>query len=423
MTCRPTPCVARSRRKRLPPAALLVLALSGCFPLVDVAPPERCEQVAGAALPSIPDVVVAGESASVTLTVSASNCLPVETSAYVEVDGPDLRRLPATLKLETVGRVARVTVTFTPALVGPHQVAVFVEPQVGASRKTVEVRRVAPLSVAARVEAPCAQEAQTASGAWICLAGARVTVWRDGMQLQALPATGFAISGDVLWLLAPGQVERFEDHGGSYLTRVPDAALAFAPMGQVMARGGDELWEASVAAVRRLRLGPGGLEEVGRVALPPGLCEGDWSARVASEDEAVWTACTSRRGAARLCRFEVPATEAGVCREVEGELVGFEAGGLWLEAGGLWLEAGGLHLVDLSGRALSVALPGGAKVVATTGGWPLVVSSEGRGLLPQVQASEVGLDAVPENVSVLSVSRDTVIAGSPVRRVAYRRDP
>ena len=240
--------------------------------------------------------------------------------------------------------MARVTVRFTPVVAGAHTVAAHVEPTVGVARRGVTVARVAPVSVSARIATPCDDEALTASGAWICRAGTTVTAWRDGMQLQAWPATGFEVHGDTVWLLAPGQVERFEDVGRTFLSRVPDAVLPLDTAGTLLARGPDEVWQVSSTAARRVRLTDGALELVAERALPPGLCASAPRFRVSEDTPSLWLACASRPGATRLCRFDVPASDADGCREVAGQLVGLEPGALWLR------DEVALRHVPLAGR-------------------------------------------------------------------------
>lgn len=405
--------------RRLPRATALLalLALAGCFPTVDVAPPDRCAEVPGADTVPAADVLLVGEEASVTLAVTANGCLPLHPSVLVEVDGPDGRRVPSTATLVTEGRAARVTATFTPVAPGPHQVTAYVEPSVGVARRLVTAARLAPVSVAARVDAPCARDAVTASGTWLCLAGSEVTAWRGGMQLQALPASDVVVRGDVAWLLSPGQVERYVDRGGSFLVREPDAPLAFSADGEVLPRGDDELWDVSASRVRRFRLDPSGLSLVADAPLPRGLCAGAQSAAVDETAAAVWTACLSRPSAVRLCRFELPATDEGTCREVAGQWAGFEAGALWLR------EAGALRSVGLDGPGVALPLDPNDTVSATPGGWPTVTSRSGRVLLPARTPLDVHLEVVETTLPVLSVSRDTVIAGGTSARVALRRTP
>lgn len=391
------------------------LCLPGCFPTVDVGPTGRCATIDGAGDVTPPDVLVAGEQASFTLAVKSPGCLPPDAWALAEVDAPNGRRVPAEVTFEPVGNVARVTVTFTPPVAGAYQVAAWVEPSVGVARLAMGVARVAPVSLIGRVEVPCAQEALTAQGAWVCLAGTRVTVWRDGMQLQALPATGLAVSGDSLWLFAPGQVERFVDLGGSFLVREPDVALAFDAPGAALARASDELWTVTDAAVTRWRLDGTGLQQVGVRSIPAGLCEDAPGFALAQDVPILTLACTSRPGAARLCGFPVPKSQ-GACRELPGARVGLEAGAVWLA------EGDGLHRVGLSGQALSLRVPG-ATFTATSGGWPVVTTASGRALLPVVGVNELGLETIATTLPLLSATRDAVIAGGPTARVAFRRAP
>lgn len=407
---------AVSRLLRLAPVVLLV-SLAGCFPTVDVAPPERCDDVADAGVVPTADVLLVGEPAQVVLAVTPEGCLPAGVSATVRVDGPDGRRVPAEGTLETVGRVARVTVAFTPVVPGPHQVSAIVEPSVGAARHVVSVARLAQVSLAGRVDVPCAEDGLTASGAWLCLAGSQVTAWRDGMQLQALPASSFVVSGDVAWLLAPGQVERFVDSGGSFLLRAPDAALAFSPAGTVLARGDDELWDVSGRTVTRYALAKGALQRVGEAELPLGLCPASARLAVDPQAPALWLGCASREGAARLCRFDVPITDGGRCREVEGTFVGFDAGVLWLR------DASGLRAVGLDGPGVTIALAPETRVASTPGGWPIVTTPGDQLLLPVLGPLQLELEVLRTRLPLERLTRELVIAGDASGRVAWRRTP
>lgn len=397
------------------PAVLVVFA--GCFPTVDVAAPERCDDVPDAGAVPESDVLLVGEAASVTLAVTPNGCLPPEVSATARVDGPDGQRVPAESTLEVVGRVARVTVSFTPVVQGPHQVSVIVEPSVGAAHRSVSVARVAQVSLAGRVDVPCARDGLTASGAWLCLAGSQLTVWRDDMQLQALPAASFLVSGDVVWLVAPGQVERFVDQGGSFLVREPDAVVPFTPQGALLARGADELWDVSASRVRRFTLDGGALQPVAEALLPPGLCRAAPVFAIDSADPSSWLACESRAGAARLCRFDVPVTDGGRCREVEGAFSGFEPGVLWMR------DASSLRALGLDGSGVSIALASDTKVTPTLGGWPFVTTAGGRLLLPVIGPLQVELEAMFGTRPLISLTRELVIAGDSSGRVAWRRTP
>lgn len=404
---------------RVPRIALLALlvSLAGCFPTIDVAPPDRCDDVPDAGVVPTADVLLAGEAAQVTLAVTPTGCLPASITATVRVDGPDGQRVPAQGTLETVGRVARVTVAFTPVLPGPHQVSAIVEPSVGAARRVVSVARLAEFSLAGRVGVPCAQDGLTASGAWLCLAGSQVTVWRDGMQLQALPASSFLVSGDVVWLLAPGQVERFVDSGGTFLVRSPDAAVGCSPTGAVLARGDDELWDVSDRRVTRTVLAKGALQLVAEADLPPGLCKSSVRLAVDPTEPALWLGCESRAGAARLCRFDVPVTDGGRCREVEGAFVGFDAGLLWLR------DESGLRAVGLDGPGVSIALAPETTVTPTPGGWPTVTTPGDQLLLPLLGPLQVELEVLRSSLPLESLTRDLIIAGDASGRVAWRRTP
>jgi hypothetical protein len=269
--------------------------------------------------------------------------------------------------------------------------------------------------LAGRVSVPCAEDGLTARGAWLCLAGSQVTVWRDGMQLQALPASSFLVSGDVVWLLAPGQVERFVDFGGSFLVRQPDVALGFALTGTVLARGEDELWAVAERRVTRTALANGALQRIGQADLPLGLCQSSAHYAVDEAEPALWLGCESRSGAARLCRFDVPATEGGRCREVEGALVGFDAGLVWVR------DASGLRAVGLDGQGASVALGPEIRVTATPGGWPTVRTPGGTLLLPAPGPLQVELEVLRISLPLQRLSRELIVAGGASGRVAWRR--
>jgi hypothetical protein len=235
------------------------------------------------------------------------------------------------------------------------------------------------------------------------------------MQLQALPASSFLVSGDVVWLLAPGQVERFVDFGGSFLVRQPDVALGFALTGTVLARGDDELWAVAERRVTRTVLANGALQRIGDADLPLGLCQSSVHYAVDEAEPALWLGCESRSGAARLCRFDVPVTDGGRCREVEGALVGFDAGLVWVR------DASGLRAVGLDGQGASVALGPETRVTAMPGGWPTVRTPGGTLLLPAPGPLQVELEVLRTSLPLQRLSRELIVAGGASGRVAWRR--
>lgn len=370
----------------------MLASLCGCLPTVDLEPPARCDLFDGGLSTPAGRAVFVGREVTVITSRRAPTC-PPEGGVTAQVRVLDPRSLVAPARVEgpfVRGQFHGVEVRFTPTRPGPWRVDVVFEPGLG--RALNEVLAVEPLEPGQRGafvgdDVRCALEGVTARGALVCLSSERaeISFWRAGRQLQAVPGVGFDVAGDAVFVVGPGQVERFIDVGGAFLRRVPDVPFgleeALLPLEAFAAVDEARLLVASRRQVRALSSGDGGFSAGPGLGLPAGLCQSALRLVPVGPD-GIRLACTSRvepMGVAftRFCRSL--GDEPDACFEVRGRLVGADVDGPWV------VDGQTVSLVTGPLERRSTTLPPGWTVVANAR-WagslhPLAVEPTGRVLV------------------------------------------
>lgn len=386
-------------------AAILVV-LSGCLQTIDVEPPKVCEVLPFRAMPKI---IARDTTAPLDVPFIADACLPEGVSATIEVF--DEQNLPVLFSstLEVGGRSAIAHLEVLPRHVGELHVIVTFEPSLGRVVRSTLV--VEPPPVAAfkpAIDGACDEEALTASGTWVCRLQNEVTVWRNGMLLQSLPATAMTAADDSVWLVAPGQLERFVDRGLDFLVRAPDFAVPFVqPDTALLGSGSDTLWTVDGARATRSHLDATGLVNDAELSLPRGLCS--TAASFTATTDALVMTCSSRAAHTRLCRFGASGIGDSRCVELEGTLLGLDDDHVWLSIDGAVLHAG----LDDSTR---IVLPPGFSVDAPrrffeATSWPIASDGKGATVLitrEGLQLPPAGLDVRGHGARGVLVQRDGV---------------
>lgn len=394
---------------------LLLFVVAGCLPTIDVSPPPVCDVGdAGISTPGGAAVLI-DRPLTVIASRRAPTCPPsLDVTQQATVTDPAALEVPFTIAGPFArGQFVSAEVTFTPRRAGLHRVEVTFDPSLG--RATNEVLAVEAMRLGLRVgsidsKVRCQSEDVTQKGAWLCLdeAVSQVSVWRQGMQLQAFSAVSFARVDDVIWLFGRGALERFVDLGGDVLVREPDALLkldADLSQGDVVAIDRDAVLVVNDGAVHvHTRVGQG-LERSPPVQLPRGLCLGGSRVMPVSRTE-VALSCGSRPDWLRFCRVPLDATAQTRCREVPGRLAGASVDGLWLANGQT------LTFTNLDGDT-SLTLPAGWSIassrrLAQTFA-PLAIDAPGRAFLPRVTNGSIVLSAPPDGLSLLSFGRERVL--------------
>ncbi len=400
----------------------LLLVTTACLPTIDRPAPTPCD-LADAGVAAPPEFLLAGREAVLERPFEALDCLPEVVTATAEVRDADNLEVPATLALRRAGRTAVASVRFTPSTPGPLSLTVTFEPTLRRTQRTWQVVQASQAGTArASIAQPCVREGATGRGAWLCLESfSQLSVWRGGQRLQALPALDVAARGDVVWVVGPGQLERFVDRGGAFLVREPDAAMPFDVAGALL-----PVDDARFVLVGATTLsawvvpadGPPMLEA--SATRPRGLCLREERFATAPGDARLWLTCPARDGFTRLCGLDLTAIEGSTCREVPGTAVGLEAGAVWTAAGA-WVTRWGLT------GASAASLPDGwrAREGRTLEGasWPLVTTPSGDRLLVVERPGGPVLEAAPAGVAVLGHGPGGVLVEDGARRALLPRSP
>jgi hypothetical protein len=408
----------------------VVLVGAGCLPTIEISPPPSCDLLDGGISTPSGRAVPVGETTTVVLSRRAPSC-PPSLDVTIQPIVTDASSSPVLHTLAgpfARGNFVTAEVTFTPLTPGLHRVEATFDPSLG--RATNEVLVVGRARFGARaasldVAVECLMDDATSRGAWVCLelraGSSQVSFWRGGAQLQVIPAVGFDVVDDAVWVFGRGEVERFIDRGGDVLVREPDRVLRLdadlVPSEELVVVDRDAFLAVREGVIHLLTLGPSGLERAAASSIPRGLCGGGARVRPISRS-AVSIACGSRPDWIRRCTFALSNPSDARCREVEGRLVGSsaEASWLWLGQRLLMVDADGLRSISLpagwgaaSGRRLAGEFA------------PLVVDSVGQAFLVQARDAGLELEAMPDGLELLSFSRTHVLVkGSSARLLLSR---
>ncbi|MBL8912932.1 MAG: hypothetical protein JNM17_19720 [Archangium sp.] len=359
------------------------LVATGCLPTIDVDPPRVCEVLG---IRPVPKIIPRDTTSTIEVPLIADDCLPDGVTATVEVFDSANEPVLFQSNVETSGRSSIARVTVLPRRIGELHVIVVFEPELGrTSRATLVVEPARAEVFSPEIDGPCTRETLTANGTWVCQLVNTITVWREGMLLQTLPALGLAGDANAVWLLSPDGLERWVDSGLDFLQRVPDVKLPAVDADVLLAEGDDALWSVRKGVVTRLRLDGAALLREREFQLPRGLCA--MGPRYAVSGDALTVACPSREAHTRLCRF--PSIEASRCVELDGSLVSVDRDQVWLSRSGTIVFAG------LDAPEQSLALPPGFTLESRTpyylrDSWPVVSDATETHLLVRAQG-DVGL--------------------------------
>ncbi len=327
--------MALVRTFRLVLCALVLLGLTGCS---DETPPPIC-QIAPDPAPLPPQQVMMKVGQQFTLTVPAlppASCNVVEptrpTSVTAEIEGPGGEPIEGQIQLGATNTAA--TLQFTPVRPGPHHILVAFS-QVGGLHQfdfqaVVDSSTTAPSFILKR---PCSSLERTQQGAWVC----DTEVLRGDTVVHSFPGARLAVSGEVIWVVAPTEVQRYVDTGtdlvmtGSSSHPEGPATFLLAEPGELfvlhdktLARytfsGGTLTFESSESWPRPLAAvgspGPYGVI----------LRDGEHLGVVTRESvnfQSVVQVCPYQLVSGRIQRT------SGTCTLVTGDTVGFEPRALW----------------------------------------------------------------------------------------------
>ncbi|MDC0712939.1 hypothetical protein POL68_31040 [Stigmatella sp. ncwal1] len=313
-------------------ALALLVSLPAC--------PSPCvsEGASGQSAPQ--ELVLVGLPAKLTLMAGVTGCEPDETlpsSLSAELSGPD--NLPVEVRTAfnpaspTVG-----TLQFTPMQAGRHHLFAAFDPVGGIVQTDIHAARdrsteTQPLTL----PFGCDSLERTLKGAWAC----NSSVMRDGSALRQFPEGRLAVAGDVVWVMDPRQIQRYEDTGtdleltGTWPhTEGAVESLLATPT---------ELVTLHAQTVQRITFDGTGLTSGGTTrwapttgTLPPGL--GGPKALLTRAGDTLGITLNPLLSASfsnEVCpytlvkgRFErTPAA----CSAFNGTVMGFEPGGLWIQ--------------------------------------------------------------------------------------------
>jgi hypothetical protein len=318
-------------------APLGALALLAGLP----ACPTSSDCLAGEAFPpSLPELLLAGVPAELSVNAVPFGCAPdgtVPASLTVELSGPDNLPVPAQ-KSFNPATPHLGAVRFTPERAGRYHLFAAFDPVGGIIQADLQVAQdrsseTAPLTLPLE----CDTLERTARGTWLC--GSRVL--RGGITERDFPASRLAVAGDVVWRVASGQIERYEDTGtalvltGSWphaegpaesVLATPDTLVVLhgqtvqhaAFDGTALTGGGPTRWTSG--PVFSPGLGP-------RAVL---LRAGDTLAVASPRAFSTSSPFTNEACPYTLVKGRLERT-AAACSGFNGNVVGFEPGGLWVE--------------------------------------------------------------------------------------------
>jgi len=349
-----------------------LLGLSGC--------PEPCftDSIGGPG-PTPPAVILVGEPASMRVSpVVFGSCgseLPESPhSLSVEVYGPDNLPVPSQSALGTPPRAA-ATVTFTADKPGRYHVLAAFEPIGGIHQFDFYAARnrsaEAPLHTMNRL---CGVMERTTRGGWVCDSD----FVRDGSVVRQFAGARLAVAGDVVWVVDGSRTQRFVDTGTALelTATLPEGASTT----EALIASETELLAIRNSNVHRIVFdGTSELALKGSALIPPSsgtvgstnlrnllVRSGDQliiisNAQVSSPPQPP-NSFTSRACPYRIEPERILLT-TDPCQTFEGDVVGYEPGGLWVGtrfsfgevlADLRWLEMAGGKLVEQASLPLGM---------------------------------------------------------------------
>jgi len=190
---------------------LVLLGLAGCSdeeipPICQIAPIP-------APLPPQQAMMKVGQKFSLTvLALTPASCGVKEptlpSSVTAEIEGPGGEPIEGQIQLGATNTAA--TLQFTPVRPGPHHILVAFS-QVGGLHQfdfhaVVDSSTTAPSFTLKR---PCLSLERTQQGAWVC----DTEVLRGDTVVRSFPGARLAVSGEVIWVMAATEVQRYVDTG------------------------------------------------------------------------------------------------------------------------------------------------------------------------------------------------------------------
>lgn len=184
--------------------------------------PNPCQSAAlgggsDAAVPFNPGPKVlglVGVPFEIDLAQLAPACPVKNIEVFTEVTDPSNRPVPHT---HSDPAQVRTTVKFTPTLPGEYHVSARFEPSLGSTQLQVLVAadKSKGLSKTYQVTKTCASFEAMPSGLALCFTSNGLEVFRDGATVQPkIPGYGYAVAGNVLWVVRQGAIERRTELAG-----------------------------------------------------------------------------------------------------------------------------------------------------------------------------------------------------------------
>jgi hypothetical protein len=349
--------------KHLLPLPLLLAGLPGC-------PSGVCQTGGAQALPLTPALTRAGARTSLPLSPLLLGCEEeprTPTALRVEVLGPDGLPLEAETRFEPASSPSG-GVAFTPGEAGRYRVRGAFEPLGGSFLYDIHAARDRSAETEPRtLPFGCDALEVTSRGGWAC---GPFVLREDGTRVLTTPQGRFAVAGDVVWLMEPQRIQRYVDTG-TELTLTGTWAHAEGTVEALLATP-DELVTLHAATLQRVTFDgtalTGGNPTSWNTGAPasPMRAGGPRGVLLRTGDSLAIAARVPPRDtsyAQEVCpyaltngRFE---RTAAPCTPFQGEVLGFEPGGLWLRIGrggfeprelswNAWTEAGLVQRATLS---------------------------------------------------------------------------
>jgi hypothetical protein len=315
-----------------------LLSLSGCpseeEECLDC--PVPCERPPAPFMPEMPGLIRVGQRTEIRLQnallgMCGGKAVSEKSTLTAEVTDPD----GVLLAKETFDeRLAIAVFAFTPRRPGPHHFLVAFEPP-GALLQFDLDAAIDRSSTTQALTLPgtCNSLERTLKGTWVCDSA----IYREGLRVGSFDGATVAVAGDVVWVVSPSRVERYEDTGSALtLTASVEPTEGSA---EFLLASGDELlvlhrstlvrYTASGAQLLASPPVPwnSGEEPVGPLA-PRGLLLRD------RDQLAVISGKSQLDGPGlQLCPYQLTASGplriAAPCQEFLGLVAGFEPAALW----------------------------------------------------------------------------------------------
>lgn len=330
-------------------SSLLGLAGCGAFP-----PPPVCGGLGGTggATPGTTNpwtVVNQPHAQEIVLPQRTFGCQPPRQaeSAKVEVRDPLGNLVEASVSLSST-TVPTATVRFTPTLLGPHNVSVTFEPNLGSAQALLQAVGSFDAHEKMRLPSTCHTLQPLSSGAVLC----DHRLYRSPTDVYELPeGDAYIAAGEVVWHYGSLGVRRLADTGAGPLVVTASGPNPKSPQAELYRASSEELLVLHLGALERFVHRNGAVEERAAFTfseLPPAraLIRTPGGVIVAMEEFGQPTL---------LCQLTLEADVFSMqeCLETKGEVVGADSERLWL------IETAETASTGVAGRTLRTWIAAG----------------------------------------------------------------